>query len=83
LILVGRESDGGGFGTVAVAVLFSFSRVLSLWLLEKHRLSGVFVWWLFPSDLDLCGGGDCCVRWSCRSHFCGVRRCQWVFNGWV
>jgi len=26
-------------------------------MLEKHRLPGVFGWWLFPSDPDLCGGG--------------------------
>ena len=55
---------------VALGVLwFSSLWVLSLRLLEKHRLSGVFVWWLFPSDPDLCGGGDGGVRWWCRPRF--------------
>lgn len=58
-----RGCDGGGFGTVAAAMMFSSLRVLSLRLLEKHRLPGEFVWWLFPSDPDLCGGGDGGVRW--------------------
>lgn len=58
-----RGGDGCGFGTVAAAVLFSSLRVMSLRLLEKHKLSGVFVWWLFPYDPYLCGGGDGGVRW--------------------
>jgi len=58
-----RGGDDGSFGTVAAAMLFSSLRVLSLQLLEIHRLFGVFVWWLFPSDPHLCGGGDGGVRW--------------------
>jgi len=58
-----RGGDGGGFGIVFAAVLFSSLRVLSLRLLEKHRLFGVFVWWLFLFDPYLCGGGDGGVRW--------------------
>jgi hypothetical protein len=65
-----RGCVGVSFGTIVVAVLFSSLQVLSLRLLEKHRLSGVFVGWMFLSDPDLCGGGDG-----------GVRRCRWVFNG--
>lgn len=54
--------------------------MLSLRRLEKHRLSGVFVWWLFPFNPDLCGGGD---GGDVGHIFGGVRRCRWVFNGWV
>jgi len=40
-------------------------------MLEKHRLPGVFGWWLFPSDPDLCGGG---VGGDVGHIFGGVRR---------
>jgi len=62
LVLVVRGGDGGGFGTVAATVLFSSLRMLSLRLLEIHKMFGVFVWWLFPYDPNLCGGGDGGVR---------------------
>jgi len=42
-----RGGDGGGFGTVDVAVLFSSLRVLSLRLLENAGCLVFFVWWLF------------------------------------
>jgi len=57
-----RRGNGGGFGTVVAAMMFSSLQVLSFGLLKKQRLSGVFVWLMFPSDPDLCGGGDSGVR---------------------
>ena len=51
-----------GYVVLGGFVIF-FLGVLSLRLLEKQRLFGVFVWWLFPSDPYLCGGGDGGVRW--------------------
>jgi len=66
---VWRWWGGGACGLCWGVLWFSSLRVLSLRLLEKHRLSGGFVWWLFPSDPDLCGGGDGGVKWWCRPHF--------------
>ena len=72
---------GGEFGGVAMMMMrslwvalcwvlwFSFLRVLCLRLLRKKRLFGVFVWWWFPYDPDLCGGGDGGVKLWCRPHF--------------